>query len=159
MSRREPDLRIAAAIPAYQAAAMLGRASTATTDSRKPRSVRSSPAVCARPTPAKRHPCWSGGQSAWRAWRPTSRGSTCRPGSAPACRFGHPVAGGVAIGLHLTHDELAGLCGTTRESVTRAMGQLVAQERVDVPKRGRIVVRHRLSAVPSCNRIRLHEPQ
>lgn len=76
-----------------------------------------------------------------------------------AGRFGHPVAGGVAIGLHLTHDELAGLCGTTRESVTRAMGQLVAQERVDVPTRGRIVVRHRLSAVPSCNRIRLHDPQ
>lgn len=76
-----------------------------------------------------------------------------------AARFGHPVAGGVAIGLRLTHDELADLCGTTRESVTRAMGQLVAEGRIDVPTRGRIVVRHRLSAVPSCNRIRLHDPQ
>jgi CRP/FNR family cyclic AMP-dependent transcriptional regulator len=76
-----------------------------------------------------------------------------------AGRFGHPVPGGVAIGLRLTHEDLADLCGTTRESVTRAMRQLASQDRVEVPKRGRIVLRHRLSAVPSCNRIRLHVPQ
>jgi CRP-like cAMP-binding protein len=74
-------------------------------------------------------------------------------------RFGRPVPGGLAIGLRLTHDDLADLCGTSRETVTRAMGRLSRQGRVDVPKRGRIVVRHRLSDPPSCNRIRLHEPQ
>ena len=31
-----------------------------------------------------------------------------------AGRFGHPVPGGVAIGLRLTHEDLADLCGTTR---------------------------------------------
>lgn len=76
-----------------------------------------------------------------------------------AGRFGHPVPGGVAIGLRLTHEDLADLCGTTRESVTRAMRQLARQDRIEVPKRGRIVLRHRLSAVPSCNKIRLHVPQ
>jgi CRP/FNR family transcriptional regulator, cyclic AMP receptor protein len=76
-----------------------------------------------------------------------------------AGRFGHPVPGGVAIGLRLTHEDLADLCATSRETVTRSIRQLVADERVEVPKRGRIVVRHRLSAVPSCNRITLHEPQ
>lgn len=76
-----------------------------------------------------------------------------------AGRFGHPVAGGVAIGLRLTHEDLADLCGTTRESVTRAMRVLAREGRLEVPTRGRIVMRHRLSAVPSCNRIRLHVPQ
>ena len=76
-----------------------------------------------------------------------------------AARFGHAVPGGVSIGLRLTHEDLADLCGTTRESITRAMRTLVDQDRVEVPRRGRIVVRHRLSAVPSWSRIRLHDPQ
>ena len=75
-----------------------------------------------------------------------------------AGRFGHPVTGGVAIGLRLTHEDLADLCGTTR-AVTRAMRVLAREGRLEVPTRGRIVLRHRLSAVPSCNRIRLHVPQ
>lgn len=76
-----------------------------------------------------------------------------------AARFGRPVPGGVSIGLRLTHEDLADLCGTTRESITRAMHTLADQDRVEVPRRGRIVVRHRLSAVPSWSRIRLHDPQ
>ncbi|MDH4113212.1 MAG: Crp/Fnr family transcriptional regulator [Actinomycetota bacterium] len=76
-----------------------------------------------------------------------------------ASRFGRPVAGGVIIGLRLTHDDLADLCGTSRESVTRSMGVLSRDGRIDVPGRGRIVVRQRFSALPSCNRMRLHEPQ
>ena len=89
-----------------------------------------------------------------------------------AGRFGHPVPGGVSIGLRLRHDDLAALCGTSRESVTRAMAVLVADGRVEVPRRGRIVVHRRVQMVepgrdvlrrqaplPSCNRIRLHEPQ
>ena len=74
-------------------------------------------------------------------------------------RFGHPVPGGLQIGLRLTHDDLADLCGTTRESVTRSMGELVRCGRIEVPRRGRIVVRQGLSAAPSWSRIRLHEPQ
>lgn len=76
-----------------------------------------------------------------------------------ASRFGHPVPGGLAIGLRLTHEDLADLCGSSRESVTRSMRELTRQGRVDVPRRGRIVVRQRSSAAPSCSRIRLHEPQ
>lgn len=74
-------------------------------------------------------------------------------------RFGHPVPGGLQIGLRLTHDDLADLCATSRESVTRSMGELVRCGRVEVPRRGRIVVRQGLSAAPSWSRIRLHEPQ
>lgn len=74
-------------------------------------------------------------------------------------RFGHPVPGGQMIGLRLTHDDLADLCGTTRESVTRSMRQLTRQGRVAVPRRGRIVVHQLPPAAPSWSRIRLHDPQ
>jgi CRP/FNR family transcriptional regulator, cyclic AMP receptor protein len=76
-----------------------------------------------------------------------------------ADRFGHPVPGGLQIGLRLTHDDLADLCGTTRESVTRSMGELIRCGRIEVPRRGRVVVRQGPSAAPSWSRIRLHEPQ
>jgi CRP-like cAMP-binding protein len=97
-----------------------------------------------------------------------------------ADRFGHAVpGGGAAIGLRLRHDDLAALCGTSRESVTRAMSVLVADGRVWVPRRGRIVVRRPAGGVapappgpaaararivdqeplPSWSRMRLHEPQ
>jgi CRP-like cAMP-binding protein len=76
-----------------------------------------------------------------------------------ADRFGRPVPAGTFIGLRLTHEDLAGLCGASRESVSRAMGELMRQDRVEVPRRGRIVVRHRLSALPSWSKMRLHEPQ
>ncbi|HVF07014.1 MAG TPA: Crp/Fnr family transcriptional regulator [Actinomycetota bacterium] len=77
-------------------------------------------------------------------------------------RFGAPAPGGLAIGIRLGHDDLAALCASSRESISRAMASLVAQGRIDVPRRGRIVVR-RVALVqaplPSCNRIRLHERQ
>ena len=77
-------------------------------------------------------------------------------------RFGHPVPGGLSIGLRLGHDDLAALCGTSRESVTRAMTSLVAEGRVEVPRRGRIVVRRPQlvqDPLPSWRRIRLHDRQ
>jgi len=90
-------------------------------------------------------------------------------------RFGHPVPGGAAIGLRLRHDDLAALCGTSRESVTRAMSTLVASGTVQVPRRGRIVVRRPAGGItvgsastrrrvaqeslPSWSRMRLQEPQ
>jgi hypothetical protein len=43
--------------------------------------------------------------------------------------------------------------------VTRAMGGLVREGRVEVPRRGRIVLRHRLSALPTWSMMKLHEPQ
>lgn len=76
-----------------------------------------------------------------------------------AARFGRPVPHGVQIGLRLTHDDLAALCGTTRESVSRSMSELVRQGRVDVPRRGHIVLRHRLSVVPSWSRMSEHDGQ
>ena len=77
-------------------------------------------------------------------------------------RFGAPAPGGLAIGIRLGHDDLAALCASSRESVTRAMRSLVAEGRVEVPRRGRIVVRRPAlvqAPLPSCNRIRLHERQ
>lgn len=77
-------------------------------------------------------------------------------------RFGQPVPGGVAIGIRLGHDDLAALCATSRESVTRAMTSLVAEGRIAVPRRGRIVVpRPALvqAPLPSWSRIKLHDRQ
>ena len=76
-----------------------------------------------------------------------------------ATRFGHPVPGGVSIGLRLTHEDLADLCGTTRESVTRAMRELVRQGRVDVPRRGRVVVASAALGAALLEQIKLHVPQ
>lgn len=106
------------------------------------------------------------------AWLGVSERVMARLGDL-ATRFGHPVPAGVAIGLRLTHDDLAALCGTSRETVTRALRSLIEQGCVEVPRRGRFVVRrahlahpargplHTLQPAPepSCNRIRLHEPQ
>jgi CRP/FNR family transcriptional regulator len=66
-----------------------------------------------------------------------------------AGRFGRSAPTGISIGLRLTHEDLAGLCGTSRESVTRAMRELTRQGRVEVPRRGHIIVCHRFSALPS----------
>lgn len=77
-------------------------------------------------------------------------------------RFGAPAPGGLAIGIRLGHDDLAALCASSRESVSRAMRSLVEQGRIDVPRRGRIVVRRAAlvqAPLPSCNRITLHERQ
>jgi CRP-like cAMP-binding protein len=74
-------------------------------------------------------------------------------------RFGRPVPGGVSIALRLTHEDLAGLCGTSRESVTRAMGRLIRDGRVEVPRRSRIVLHHGLSALPSWSTMSVHDPQ
>jgi CRP-like cAMP-binding protein len=77
-------------------------------------------------------------------------------------RFGAPAPGGLAIGIRLGHDDLAALCASSRESVSRAMRSLVEQGRIDVPRRGRIVVRRAAlvqAPLPSCNKITLHERQ
>jgi CRP-like cAMP-binding protein len=55
-------------------------------------------------------------------------------------RFGRPVPGGLCVSLPLSQDDLAGLTGTTRESVSRALAVLTARGRV-AGRRGRYVVR------------------
>lgn len=60
-----------------------------------------------------------------------------------AARFGRPVDGGLLIRLPLTHDELAALAGTSRESVSRALRALASQGHVRTAGRGRYVVRPR----------------
>jgi CRP/FNR family transcriptional regulator, cyclic AMP receptor protein len=57
-----------------------------------------------------------------------------------AARFGRPALGGSIIPFAISQDELAQLIGATRESVSRALGTLVAHERVRVAARGRYVV-------------------
>lgn len=48
--------------------------------------------------------------------------------------------GTVAIGLDLTHWQLAGMIASTREAVSKAMIELRAEGLIDVRKRGRIVL-------------------
>jgi CRP/FNR family cyclic AMP-dependent transcriptional regulator len=55
-------------------------------------------------------------------------------------RFGRPVPGGWCFELPLTQEHLAGLTGATRESVNRALAELVAAGRVERSP-GRYVVR------------------
>lgn len=68
-----------------------------------------------------------------------------------AARFGEPEQGGIAVRLALTQEDLAALCGTSRESTNRALRTLQHRQRVWVRGRGYYVV-----GVPSCSRIRLH---
>jgi CRP-like cAMP-binding protein len=60
-----------------------------------------------------------------------------------AARFGRPVPGGTDIGLRLTQDQLAQLCGSTRETVNRALQQLSTSGEVHTAGLGRYVVRDR----------------
>ncbi len=50
-------------------------------------------------------------------------------------RYGEQDAGGVRLSIRLSHQELAGLIGSTRESVTVALGELQAQGLVHVARR------------------------
>lgn len=60
-----------------------------------------------------------------------------------AARFGHPVPGGRRLELPLTQEHLAGLTGSTRESVNRALAELATTGRVE-RSHGRYVVRRGL---------------
>jgi CRP-like cAMP-binding protein len=57
-----------------------------------------------------------------------------------AARFGRAVPGGSRLDLPLTQEHLAGLTGSTRESVNRALAELSATGRV-TRARGRYLVR------------------
>lgn len=57
-----------------------------------------------------------------------------------AARFGRPVPGGRCLELPLTQEHLAGLTGSTRESVNRALTELATTGRVE-RSRGRYIVR------------------
>jgi CRP-like cAMP-binding protein len=57
-----------------------------------------------------------------------------------AARFGRPAPGGTAIELRLTQDRLALLCGSTRETVNRALRLLVASGEVRATGIGRYVI-------------------
>jgi CRP-like cAMP-binding protein len=56
-----------------------------------------------------------------------------------ALRFGRPIPGGRCLELPLTQEHLAGLTGATRESVNRALAELVADGRLE-RTRGRYVI-------------------
>lgn len=84
-------------------------------------------------------------------------------------RFGRPVPDGVEIALRLTQDQLALLCGSTRETVNRALRLLAERDEVRPAGAGRYVVVDR-PVVPSlapdqagpavsCSTARLHGPQ
>jgi CRP/FNR family transcriptional regulator, cyclic AMP receptor protein len=58
-----------------------------------------------------------------------------------ANRFGRPGPGGTSVALRLTQDDLAALCGTSRESANRALRSLRDRGRVRLLGRGRYLVR------------------
>jgi CRP-like cAMP-binding protein len=58
-------------------------------------------------------------------------------------RFGRPVPGGILLALPLTQEDLAGLTGSTRESVNRALTELATRGRI-LRVRGGYVVRRSL---------------
>jgi len=64
-----------------------------------------------------------------------------------AARFGRPVAGGLRVDLPLSHDDIAGLTGTTRESVSRSLAGLARSGRI-AGGRGSYVVRPGRGAYP-----------
>ena len=66
-----------------------------------------------------------------------------------AARFGREVSGGVLVDLRLSHEDLAALTGTTRESVSRALAALERGGRLRRAGRGRYVVRPPLAPMPS----------
>ncbi len=57
-----------------------------------------------------------------------------------ATRFGRPVPGGTLVALGLTQEELAQLCGTSRETANRVLRALVAHGRLRLIGRGRFIV-------------------
>jgi CRP/FNR family cyclic AMP-dependent transcriptional regulator len=81
-----------------------------------------------------------------------------------ARRFGRPTPGGVAFSLDLTQEDLAALCGTSRETVNRALRGLEATGRIERRGRGRFLVRGIQSGVeappaPSCSITKLQVGQ
>jgi CRP/FNR family cyclic AMP-dependent transcriptional regulator len=81
-----------------------------------------------------------------------------------ARRFGRPTPGGVALSLDITQDDLAALCGTSRETVNRALGGLETKGKIERRGRGRFVIRGLQSAdeepaAPSCNITKLQVGQ
>jgi CRP/FNR family transcriptional regulator len=63
-----------------------------------------------------------------------------------ATRFGRPGPDGTSVTLRLTQDDLAALCGTSRESANRALRALRERGRVRVLGRGRYLVRDQEAA-------------
>ena len=63
------------------------------------------------------------------AWDPVAERITVRLDDL-ADRFGRPVPGGRCIRFPLTQDDLAGLTGSSRETVNRALARLRRQGRV-----------------------------
>jgi CRP/FNR family cyclic AMP-dependent transcriptional regulator len=68
-----------------------------------------------------------------------------------ATRFGRPGPGGTSLTLRLTQDDLAALCGTSRESANRALRALRERGRVRVLGRGRYLIRDQAPAPGSAS--------
>jgi CRP/FNR family transcriptional regulator, cyclic AMP receptor protein len=85
-----------------------------------------------------------------------------------AQRFGRAVPGGIALSLPLTQEDLACMCGTSRESANRALRRLADAGAIEIRGRGRFLVRAGQSVAgrsagvadaPSCSITRLHDGQ
>ncbi|WP_027718407.1 Crp/Fnr family transcriptional regulator [Desulfovirgula thermocuniculi] len=61
-----------------------------------------------------------------------------------ALEHGTPEEGGLRIGVHLTHQELASMIGTTRETVNRILGEFRRDKAISVTRQGIVVHKERL---------------
>lgn len=61
-----------------------------------------------------------------------------------ALEHGTPEEGGLRIGVHLTHQELASMIGTTRETVNRILGEFRRDKAISVTRQGIVVYKERL---------------
>ena len=64
-----------------------------------------------------------------------------------ACRFGRSAPGGTLVDLRLTHEDLAALTGSSRESASRAVRTLERAGRLSTIRRSRYLVRSSLEIV------------
>jgi CRP/FNR family transcriptional regulator, cyclic AMP receptor protein len=55
-------------------------------------------------------------------------------------QYGYPTAGGIQLGVKLSHEDLANMIGSTRESVTIALGELQAEKHLRVGRRTIVLV-------------------
>ncbi len=74
-------------------------------------------------------------------------------------KYGEETPAGVLIRLRLTHEELANLIGTTRETVTTQLNKFERMGLLNRQGRHLVVIRHRLSEFISSEELRLSQSQ
>ena len=64
-------------------------------------------------------------------------------------RFGESSGSGLVLGVHLTHQELANMIASTREAVSKVMGEFQRQGAIEVHNR-KITIYSKLAKMCGC---------